>query len=104
MGTDIYLSIEEKRDGIWVKINNQKYYSIYREGWGANRLIDWLVYSATAMGWDNLPKDLSEETKEAMIYFDPYSDFQSIKNPELYMPRCGYIDVGDIRIIFWWEY
>jgi len=104
MGTDVHISIEEKRNGIWTKINNQRFYNIYREGWGATKLTEWLTSSATAMGWDNLPPDISGETKEAMKYFDPYQDFESIKKPELYSPQDGYIDLGDIRIIFWWEY
>ncbi len=104
MGTDVYISIEEKRAGVWRKINSQSYNHIWREGWGATKTTEWLTSSATAMGWDELPTDICEDTNEAMKYYDTWIDAQSIKKPDIYSPMCGYIDLGDIRIIFWWEY
>jgi len=83
MGFDLYISIEEKQNGTWKKIN-----TITNVATSLSKINN-LESIATTMGYDGIPSDLTEETLKSMENLDV-------------LENEGWIDLGDIRIIYWY--
>lgn len=88
MGWDLNISIEEYNNGSWNKINS---IDIAYSRKGVLHLINDLDSIATSKGIDEMPPNLSADTLKAMEY-------------HLELEQEGCIDLGDMRIIYWYEH